>query len=544
MTFSEILERVGSLGPFQILHVFLLSVPVFFMASHNLLQIFTAATPSHHCLPAHNASSLASALPIGPDGTPDRCRRFTYPLLERSLGPWNTTLPNETWSHTEPCLDGWVYDRSLFTSTIVTEWNLVCDFRQLKEMAQSTYMAGILIGGIVFGGLSDRFGRKPILTLCYLLLAISGTCSAFSPNFLTYTIFRFLTGCSLSGITLSTVILCVEWVPTHVRAIQSTITGYCYTFGQFILPGLAYGITEWRWLQFIVSTPFYIFFLSSWWVAESVRWLVLSGKSPRALKELRRVAAFNGRKEDGDKLSLEELKLNLHKEISLGKSSSSIISLFQNPILRRISCCICLIWFATGFAYYSLAMGVEEFGVNIYMLQIIFGGVDVPAKFISVLCLSYVGRRITQAICLLLAGIAILAIIFVPSDMPMLRTSLAVFGKGCLSSSYNCLFLYTSELYPTVIRQSGMGLGNLCTRVGSMIAPLVKITGEVMPFIPNLIYGIIPILGGTAALFLPETLNMALPETIEDVQRRKKPKEETEVQNIPLQSCEPDKETS
>ncbi|XP_043826830.1 solute carrier family 22 member 8 isoform X2 [Dromiciops gliroides] len=544
MTFSEILERVGSLGPFQIVHVLLLSTPVLFMASHNLLQIFTAATPAHHCVPAHNASSLASALPVGPNGEPDRCWRFTHPLLEGPLGPLNTTLPNGTQRHTEPCLDGWVYDRSMFTSTIVTEWDLVCDFRQLKEMAQSVYMAGILIGGIVFGSLSDRFGRKPILTLSYLLLAISGTCAAFSPNLLTYTIFRFLAGCSLSGITLSTVILCVEWVPTHVRAIQSTITGYCYTFGQFILPGLAYSVTEWRWLQFVVSIPFYVFFLSSWWVAESVRWLVLSGKSPRALKELQRVAAFNGRKEEGDKLSLEELKLNLHKEISLGKSSYSVITLFQNPILRRISYCICLIWFATGFAYYSLAMGVEDFGVNIYMLQIIFGGVDVPAKFISVLCLSYVGRRVTQGTCLLLAGTAILANIFVPSDMPMIRTSLAVFGKGCLSSSYNCLFLYTSELYPTVIRQRGMGLGNLCTRVGSMIAPLVKITGEVLPFIPALIYGLIPLLGGAVAFFLPETLNMALPETIEELQSRKKSEEEKEVQNIPLQSCEPTKGTS
>ncbi|XP_074129107.1 organic anion transporter 3-like [Sminthopsis crassicaudata] len=538
MSFSEILDRVGSLGPFQVLHVLLLSLPVLFMASHNLLQIFTAATPPHHCAPAPNASGPAAAPPLGPDGAPERCRRFVS-----APGPANATPANGTGARTEPCLDGWVYDTSLFASTIVTEWDLVCDLRQLKEMAQSLYMAGVLIGGIVFGSLSDRFGRKPILTLSYLLLAVSSTCSAFSPNFLTYAIFRFLTGGSLSGITLSTAILCIEWVPTHVRAIQSTFTGYCYTFGQFILPGLAYGLTEWRWLQFIVSTPYYIFFLSSWWVAESVRWLVLSGKSSKALKELRRVAAFNGRKEDGDKLSLEELKLNLHKEIALGKSSYSMMNLFQNPILRRISCCICIIWFATGFAYYSLAMGVEDFGVNIYMLQIIFGSVDIPAKFISVLCLSYLGRRITQGTCLLLAGTAILANIFVPSDMSIMRTSLAVFGKGCLSSSYNCLFLYTSELYPTVIRQRGMGLGNLCTRVGSMIAPLVKITGEVMPFIPAVIYGVIPILGGAVAFFLPETLNTALPETFEDLQRRKT-NEELEVQNVPLQSCEFEKRTS
>lgn len=38
------------------------------------------------------------------------------------------------------------------------------------------------------------------------------------------------------------------------------------------------------------------------------------------------------------------------------------------------------------------------------------------------------------------------------AEMPLVRTTLAVFGKGCLSGSFSCLFLYTSELYPTVLR--------------------------------------------------------------------------------------------
>ncbi|PNI45468.1 SLC22A8 isoform 4, partial [Pan troglodytes] len=442
---------------------------------------------------------------------------------------------------TEPCLDGWVYNST--KDSIVTEWDLVCNSNKLKEMAQSIFMAGILIGGLVLGDLSDRFGRRPILTCSYLLLAASGSGAAFSPTFPIYMVFRFLCGFGISGITLSTVILNVEWVPTRMRAIMSTALGYCYTFGQFILPGLAYAIPQWRWLQLTVSIPFFVFFLSSWWTPESIRWLVLSGKSSKALKILRRVAAFNGKKEEGERLSLEELKLNLQKEISLAKAKYTASDLFRIPMLRRMTFCLSLAWFATGFAYYSLAMGVEEFGVNLYILQIIFGGVDVPAKFITILSLSYLGRHTTQAAALLLAGGAILALTFVPLDLQTVRTVLAVFGKGCLSSSFSCLFLYTSELYPTVIRQTGMGVSNLWTRVGSMVSPLVKITGEVQPFIPNIIYGITALLGGSAALFLPETLNQPLPETIEDLEnwslRAKKPKQEPEVekasQRIPLQ---------
>lgn len=63
-----------------------------------------------------------------------------------------------------------------------------------------------------------------------------------------------------------------------------------------------------------------------------------------------------------------------------------------------------------------------------------------------------------------------------------------------------------------------MGASNLWARVGSMTAPLVKITGELQPFIPNIIFGTIALLGGSAALFLPETLNRPLPETIEDIE--------------------------
>lgn len=55
--------------------------------------------------------------------------------------------------------------------------------------------------------LSCRFGRKPILSGSYLLLAASGSGAAFSPSFAIYMVLRFLCGFSMAGVTLSTVIL-------------------------------------------------------------------------------------------------------------------------------------------------------------------------------------------------------------------------------------------------------------------------------------------------------------------------------------------------
>nr|XP_004656503.2 solute carrier family 22 member 8 isoform X2 [Jaculus jaculus] len=535
MTFYELLERVGSMGPFQYLHVTLLALPILGIANHNLMQIFTATTPVHHCRPPPNASAGPWVLPMGPNGKPEKCLRFMHLP--------NASLPNDTQGATEPCLDGWVYNST--RDTIVTEWDLVCNAGKLKEMAQSVFMAGILVGGPMLGELSDRFGRKPTLTWSYLLLAASGSGAAFSPSLTFYIIFRFLSGFSISGISQSTVILNVEWVPTRVRAISSTVIGHFYTIGQFILSGLAYAIPQWRWLQLATSVPFFVFSLLSWWVPESIRWLVLSGKFSKAVKTLQRVATFNGKKEEGKKLNVEELKFILQKDIISAKVKYGLSDLFRIPILLRVTLCLSLAWFSTGFAYYSLAMGVEEFGVNLYILQIIFGGVDIPAKLITILSISYLGRRITQAIVLLLAGGAILALIFVPPEMQLLRTSLAVFGKGCLSGSFSCLFLYTSELFPTVLRQTGLGVSNVWARVGSMLAPLVKITGEMQPFVPNIIYGTTALLGGSAAFLLPETLNKPLPETIEDMQNwqqqakpvKQEPEAEKASQMVPLKTC-------
>ncbi|KAL8184144.1 UNVERIFIED_CONTAM: hypothetical protein K2H54_007618 [Gekko kuhli] len=134
MTFAEFLQQVGGMGRFQFIHTMLLIIPVLLMASHNLLQNFTAAIPGHRCRvhvaangSGHpNATHLLEAsdllkvgIPVDSNQQLEKCRRFVDTQWQL-LNP-NSTEANKTEMTTEPCADGWVYDRTLYSSTIIIE---------------------------------------------------------------------------------------------------------------------------------------------------------------------------------------------------------------------------------------------------------------------------------------------------------------------------------------------------------------------------------------------------------------------------------------
>ncbi|XP_054564532.1 solute carrier family 22 member 22-like isoform X2 [Eptesicus fuscus] len=142
---------------------------------------------------------------MGGNNEQEQCRRFRQPqwqLLHSSDLAINTTE-----LETEACLDGWIYDQSIFTSTIVTQWNLVCKSKSLKLWSQSIYMAGYMLGSPLGGYISDKFGRKPALLASSLLSALLGTCSIFAPTFPIYCAIRFLLSMSMGTIYSSTLTL-------------------------------------------------------------------------------------------------------------------------------------------------------------------------------------------------------------------------------------------------------------------------------------------------------------------------------------------------
>ena len=69
-------------------------------------------------------------------------------------------------------------------------------------------------------------------------------------------------------------------------------------------------------------------------------------------------------------------------------------------------------------------------------------------------------------------------------------------------------------------RQSGLGWVSMMARLGAMVAPLMLLLGEHVTWLPGFVYGLVPVVAGVAAFLLPETLNIPLPDTIQDVEDR------------------------
>ncbi|XP_066110151.1 solute carrier family 22 member 11 [Saccopteryx bilineata] len=532
MGFTELLERAGGVGLFQTLQVITLLLPSVLVPSQMLLDNFSAATPGHRCW-AHmldNGSEapmnltpealLVVSIPLGPNHEPHQCRRFRHPQWQL-LEP-NTTAANWSEAATEPCLDGWVYDHSTFASTIVAEWGLVCDHQGLKPLGQAIFMGGTLLGSFAWGLLSYWFGRKLMLCWCCLLVAVANTSAIFAPNFLVYCGLRFLSAFGLVGILLTSTTLLVEWTTTHRRAVTMTILGCTYCIGQMVLGGLAFALRDWRALHLATSTPFFAIFLICWWLPESARWLIITGKPEQALQELKKVARLNGRKEAKKTLTIEVLMSSMEEEVTSAKARQSLLDLFRTPLLRGRSCCMFIVNFSQMISYYGLVFDLQNLGRDIFLLQVLFGAVDFLGRASNNFLLRCFGRRMILASSQAMAGISILANMLVPQDSQTLRFVFAVLGKGCFGVYLTCCSVYKSELFPTSLRMTADGFLQSVGRLGAVMGPLIKMTSQVLPLLPPLSYGVIPIVASLVVLlFLPETRGLPLPDTIQDLENQR-----------------------
>uniref|UniRef100_A0A663M616 Major facilitator superfamily (MFS) profile domain-containing protein n=1 Tax=Athene cunicularia TaxID=194338 RepID=A0A663M616_ATHCN len=457
---------VGDFGPFQKCLVLLTLFPCLSVAFHQFCQLFMVPHVPHHCDTSWiraigpnltEEEQLNLTLPRDVDGTYEQCSM--YLPVDSDLG----SIVAYGLNATEKCSSGWVYP-SAQQPSLLTEFDLVCDRKYLNDISQSIYMVGLLLGAMIFGPLSDRIGRRPVILIAIFIQGLFGVGIAFVPHFYVYMTFRCVVGASMPMMLIS----------------------HCFfAIGQMILAGLSYGIRNWRLLEIAGSAPVFVLFFYIWVLPESARWLVTKGR-------------------------IEEAKKVLQKAASINKRTIPPGLLEQVPVVTWGNACCpqrrpSALGFADSLVYYGLSLNVTNFGLDIYLTQLAFGVVELAARYSCIFLLQRFGRKKTQAVVLLLSGLMCLIIICIPEDQPVATTVLAIIGKFTASASFSTSYVYSAELFPTVIRQTGVGLCSMSARVAGIMAPLIRLLGQYHQAIPMAIFGSVPVVGGLLCFLLPET---------------------------------------
>ncbi|XP_030642315.1 solute carrier family 22 member 7-like [Chanos chanos] len=526
MKFEDLLLEINGFGKFQIMILCINFFCRITIPCHFLLNNFIAAIPTHHCdISALDVSDvfgnlsqeqrLAVSVPVMKNGKWSSCLMFTEPQLQLLTGSSNSTdLP------TVACLDGWVYDNSTFVSTLASQWDLVCEKRAMNKAMATIFFVGVMFGAAVFGSLSDRYGRKIMLLVSYISGMGFGLASAFASSLIMFSVLRFFTGFSITGIAIVSTVLNVEWVDVKYRKLVGVIDSLSWTFGIMCLSLIAYCVRDWRWLTVAVTLPITLGIISWRWVPESARWLVATGQLDKAHHYLKQCAIMNQREGAISTITPQTLKSIIVNEE--GTRKYSYLDLVRTPKIRRLALFTGIAWLCVATTAYGISFNITGFGLNPYLTQFLYGVVEIPSKFSVYWLLDRFGRRKTEVGSLLLAGVCLMINIFISKDQWIARSTVAVLGRGFCAAAFGTIVLYSSELYPTVIRQNGMGYTSFMARLGVSMAPLILLLEDVWSDLPQVVLCSTALIGAMAARLLPETSNRCLPETIEDIEGTRK----------------------
>ncbi|KAF6718463.1 Solute carrier family 22 member 13 [Oryzias melastigma] len=514
--FGEILQSIGEFGLFQKTILFGLCFPSLFLTFHLASLIFVESDPERHCntdwilklAPNLTAEEQLNLTVPREDGSFSRCRMFA-PV------DWDIQVIREYGlNDTTVCSNGWVYSNMKYESTIVTDFDLVCDRAFLKEVAQAVFMAGVLAGCLLLGPFAESFGRKRASQIPVFLMLIFTVTTGLCPNLYLYMLSQFIVGIGYGGYRLNSVILVTEWIGPSRRSWGACATQLFGALGQSVIAGIIFYIRNWRLAQFIIAAPFAVVSVYIWFIPESARWLLGRGRIDEAKLLITRVAAINKRT-----ISDSTLEKIVMKET---ERKGGIIVLFQSPVLRKYFLTIIMAWFSLNVTYFCLSFNVGNFGLDIFLTQAMFGLTELPAHILCIWLLEFVGRKVSLMSTLMIGGFLCFLILTVPQDNPIAVTTLAIAGRFFTNWAGSVCSLYIQELFPTSFRQTASGLGSIASRVGGLLSPLLNMLAVYHWSIPIVVYSSLTVVSGGLGYLLPETRKRELPDSTAEAEGKVK----------------------
>ncbi|XP_074646335.1 organic cation transporter protein-like isoform X2 [Tubulanus polymorphus] len=397
------------------------------LALFSMSVVFTAGVPDYHCTVSDNTS-----LPRKKNGEPETC------LIYSNLTSVNTT---EKCSH-------WTYPDKEYGVTIVSEWDLVCDHNYLGELSQSFYIMGAIAATLLVSPLADIYGRKLLFLVINGSLVFTGIGAAYAVNYAMFAAFRVLNGMAGEACLMIAIVAAVELFPKNLRTFAGQIMFVWWSIGLMLLDLMAYFIRNWRHLQLAVAIMPVITIIDIWLIPESVPWLLSKGKVEQAEEIVKKAAAFNGTLLPEHPF---EEQAEVEEEKELGR-----MTLFREPILRRITFILFALWFVNNLVYYGLSLSAAELAGDRFLNFFLMALVEIPAT-----------------IC--------------------------------------CMFVLE--------RNTGSGTSSFTAPVAGTLAPFAAYLARVVPWAPGVIFGVMSLFVGILALLLPETRGRSLPHTVEDMKQ-------------------------
>ncbi|KAK3880066.1 hypothetical protein Pcinc_015405 [Petrolisthes cinctipes] len=416
------------------------------------------------------------------------------------------------------------YDLSVYKSTITTEWDLVCERRAMYSTTQAATHIGKLAGSFLLGYIMDMYGRRRIVLVCSFLHILTAFGMCFSINIWFFIILKVFVTSTAAGVYLGLFITQMETCISKDRSLFATMYALPWTVGYMLIPGIAYWVRSWKWLQAALSLPCLVLIAHYWLLPESPRWLVLQGRYDEALKLLKQAANMNGNVPPSDGTILTAMHTIYKKEPStkthtgLVKILCDYVAILRLKKLRIRALIIFGCWFTCALVYYGVSLNATNLSTDVYLYMFLGGLLEVPSYVLLWPAIAFFGRVKSLAGLIFTCGVSILIvaciIFFLPEAPVWIATLLSLLGKMAITAASHLVVLFTAELFPTYYRSIAIGEASLCGGIGSISSPYINdILGEKVAWAPSLLFGVASLLAGVVSFLLPETRGQNMPET-------------------------------
>ncbi|KAK3095487.1 hypothetical protein FSP39_015271 [Pinctada imbricata] len=498
-TVSEFLEQMlmesGGFGRFQIVQLATILGSKISITWSLLMMAFAGATPNWWCQTGN--STLSDQTDINNASYWVKIEKSCEAKINGSM----QTCPNKIFATD--------------MSTVVGEWNLVCDEKWVASTVTSIQMAGLLLSGFLSGQLADVIGRRPTYFFSLIIMSASNIIAGFSTSWVMFAVMRFFIGLGCGMYLTVFYNYQIEFTPIRYRPLQIAIPDWSIWAACFGL--VAWLLPNWSHLHIVTGVVTGMFLLSWWFIPESFRWLVSIGKLTEAGMVIKKIAKFNGKPVP----KVDSLPAVVASDPSLVNGKKyTFLDVFRHreQLLKTVFAGIG--WLSCGYGYYAISYGVEQLSGNLYLNMFLLSVVDIPALIATMFFNNKLGRRWTCFGFFIVGFISTMSVAIsqiIAMDETLrgkLVNGFALAAKLGVSAAWGALMTFTVEIYPTVIRNLGYGIQNSVSRVGAMVAPQFVLISQDVTGVMYFLCGALMLLSAICCLFLPETKDKTILDTL------------------------------